>query len=108
MAATFNAKSTMDVNITGLTPNLSISAPATGNDIAEHNAQRVRPNEIEARSQPNSASSGLMNTPKEKTQIDPFTTISAIQDPTEIHHGDLRMLPTALFTVFIAGRPHPI
>jgi hypothetical protein len=105
IAATFNANSTIEVNITGLSPNLSMRPPTIGKEIAEHNAQRVKPNEIEPRSQPNSASSGLMNTPKEKTQIEPFTTISAMQDPAAIHHGDVRFFPVGSFKVLIVSGP---
>jgi hypothetical protein len=95
----------MDVNITGLTPNLSIRAPAIGNDIAEHSAQSARADEIEALSQPNSASSGLINTPKEKTQIDPFTTMRAMQDPAEIHQGDVKVFARKLSDLTIFERP---
>ena len=86
------AKSTIDVSMTGLTPYLSIKPPATGSEIAEHRAQSARPDEMEPRSQPNSAYSGLMKTPNENTLIDPLTTMSAKNDPMEIHHGDIDCL----------------
>jgi hypothetical protein len=44
-----------------------------------------------------------MNTPKEKTEIDPLTTMSAMQDPTEIHHGDVRVFASGFVTVLIAS-----
>src|ERR1700751_97318 len=103
MAATLSANNTIEVNITGLTPYLSIRPPAIGIEIAEHSAQSVRPSEIEARSQPNSVSSGLINTPKEKTEIAPLFTVSAIADPIAIHHGDVSVFPAGLFKVLIVG-----
>src|SRR5258708_5301028 len=101
MAATLSANSTTEVNITGLIPNLSIRPPAIGIDIAEQSAQRVRASEIEARSQPNSVSSGRINTPKEKTEIAPLFTVSAMEDPIAIHHGDVGVFPAGLLKALI-------
>src|ERR1700733_12237677 len=88
IAATFAAKRKIDVIITRRTPNLSIRMPTNGTENADARAHKAIADEIEARSQPNSASRGLMKTPKEKRLIAPLTTISPMKEPNGIHHTD--------------------
>src|SRR3984885_9896781 len=88
IAATLAAKRKIDVIITRRTPNLSIRMPTSGTENADARAHKAIADEIEARSQPNSASSGLIKTPNEKRLIAPLTTISPMQEPNGIHHTD--------------------
>src|SRR6185436_6504542 len=66
-----------------------MSPPTSGRVSAESKPHSAKPAEIEARLQPNSASSGLMNTPNAKTLIGPFPAISAVAEPTGSSHGRL-------------------
>src|ERR1700733_11624319 len=88
IAATLAAKRKIEIVITRRTPNLSIRMPTNGTENADARAHKAIADESEARSQPNSASSGLMKTPNEKRLIAPLTTMSPMKEPKGIHQTD--------------------